>query len=106
MGCLGQDRDSFFVSRDSESRIALEGDWDLTRKEELRQLFVEMDGKKPIVIDLSAVTYADSSFLHELSLLRKRLADCSITLFAPRPPLKRVLQLLSFDKLFRIDGVK
>jgi len=86
----------------SELRLALAGDWDLTRKEELRQLFVEMDGKKPIVIDLSGVTYADSSFLHELSVLRKRLANCSITLSAPRPPLKRVLQLLSFDKLFQI----
>jgi anti-anti-sigma factor len=90
------------TSSASQRRLALSGDWDLGRREELRDLLVEVDGTKPIVIDVREVTYADSSFLHELSLLRKRLTDCSITLLGPKPALKRVLEILSFDKLFQI----
>jgi anti-anti-sigma regulatory factor len=83
-------------------RIELFGEYDLDRRSELQTLFGTVDGGAPVVVDLSNVTYADSSFLNELAQLRKRLPACPITLLAPNRLLRRVLGLLAFETIFEI----
>ena len=51
-------------------RIELEGEYDLTRKDEITQLFGGVDGAPEVIIDLSRVTYMDSTVLGALALLR------------------------------------
>lgn len=84
-------------------RIDLDGEYDLSRKEELHALFAALDGKRSIVIGLQRVTYADSSLLHELGMLRKRFETCPITLAGASRALRRLLTTLSFDRLFEIS---
>jgi anti-anti-sigma factor len=86
----------------SSTRIELFGEYDLERRAEVKELFSPLDGAAPIVIDLHDVSYADSSFLSELGMLRKRLPQCAIRLLEPSPLLQRILKLLAFDEIFEI----
>lgn len=89
----------------SAEHIELYGEYDLSRKEELAAFLASIDGKKPVVLDVTRVTYVDSSFLNELGMLRSRLKDAQITLHGANPQLRRVLSLMRFDTLFDIvDG--
>ena len=86
-------------------RIELHGEYDLSRKEELAAFLASITGKKPVVLDMTRVTYVDSSFLNELGTLRSRLQDSKITLQGVNPQLRRVLSLMRFDAIFEIsDG--
>ena len=89
----------------SQNPIVLFGEYDIERKEELALIFREAEPFDELLIDLNRVEYVDSTFLTELANLRKRNPDAAITLLGPRPHLKKVLQLMSFEKMFRIvDG--
>lgn len=83
-------------------RVVLEGEYDLTRKLELAALFSKLDTGGPLVIDLSAVTYLDSTVLRELAELRLRCPH-SITLVGPSKNIRRILELAQFDRLFPIS---
>lgn len=82
--------------------VRLEGEWDLARRQELEALLsrLRMDGEA--TIDLRGCTYADSTVLSALAILRVKFADVPVTLFGPSPQLHRLLKLANFDKLFRI----
>lgn len=86
----------------SQGHVVLEGEYDLTRKQELASLFASLDGADPIEIDLSRVTYLDSTVLHELIALRARRKDGTITLAAPNPNIRRIFELTHLDQLFQI----
>lgn len=83
-------------------RVELYGEYDLSRKEELADALASLSGEKPVVLDLTRVSYVDSSFLNELGMLRARLAESAITLHGVSPQLRRVLSLMRFDTLFDI----
>lgn len=83
-------------------RLELAGDYDLTRREELHRLLARFDGKRPVVINVAKVTYADSTFLNELASFRKARDGCPVTIEGPSTMMKRLLKILSFDKLFTI----
>jgi anti-anti-sigma factor len=86
-------------------RIVLEGEYDLTRKEEILALFGTLLPGKPVTIDLRRVTYADSTILAALVTLAQRSQGAVITLLGPQPQVRRILKFVSFDRLFRIvDG--
>lgn len=89
-------------SSGSVQRIELHGEYDLSRREELAALLASVDGVKAVVLDLTRVTYVDSSFLNELGALRTRLKDAHITLLGVSPQLRRVLSLMRFDTIFEI----
>lgn len=89
-------------SSGSVRRIELHGEYDLSRREELAALLASVGGEKPVVLDLTRVTYVDSSFLNELGTLRSRLKESDITLFGVSPQLRRVLGLMRFDTIFDI----
>lgn len=86
----------------SVEHLELHGEYDLSRKEELAAFLAAIDGKKPVVLDVTRVTYVDSCFLNELGMLRSRLKESKITLQGANPQLRRVLTLMRFDALFDI----
>lgn len=83
-------------------RIALDGEYDLSRKDEVAELFKTLDGDGALVIDLTNVTYIDSTVLHELAALRLRWADRSITLEGVNQHIRRVFDVVNFDQIFEI----
>lgn len=83
-------------------RIELHGEYDLSRQEELAALLASLTGEQSIVLDMTHVTYVDSSFLNELGTLRSRFPESKITLQGVSPQLRRVLSLMRFETLFDI----
>ena len=84
--------------------LRLDGEYDLTREDELIALFERLDGDRPITIDLTQVTYIDSTVFKELAKLRLRVPDCSITIAGANHQIERVLKLLGFDRVFRVSA--
>ncbi|MBV8531092.1 MAG: STAS domain-containing protein [Candidatus Eremiobacteraeota bacterium] len=88
------------------NRIALDGEWDLSRRDELIALFSALTLDGPATIDCSGVTYADSTVLSVLAALKLKFADVPITLLCPNEQFLRILKIVKFDTLFQIaDGV-
>lgn len=82
--------------------IALEGEWDLARRQELWTLLSRLSLDGEATIDLRGCTYADSTILSALAMLRVKFADKGITLVGPSPQLQRILRIADFDELFKI----
>ena len=57
---------------------------------------------QPATIDLSGCTFADSTILAALGLLRGTFEGVTITLLAPSSQMKRLLEIADYGKLFRI----
>jgi anti-anti-sigma factor len=85
---------------DFTRRIELEGEYDLSKREQIAALFGSLPADGPVVIDLTKVTFIDSTFLHLLGAMRLRFKEQSITLAGASPNIKRVLTLVKFERLF------
>ncbi|MBI2253496.1 MAG: STAS domain-containing protein [Proteobacteria bacterium] len=87
--------------------IALEGDIDLENAGEVRKaLLANLKQKKDLLIDLSAVTYIDSSgiasLVEGLQVARKQKNELSLVSVSIRA--RRVLELARLDKVFTIHA--
>jgi anti-sigma B factor antagonist len=82
--------------------VELRGEYDLNRRHEVTLLFGSLEPGAPAAVDLSDVTYVDSSFLHALTALHFRFKEWGVTLLGVRPPVRRVLQMMNFERLFTI----
>ncbi|WP_374653902.1 STAS domain-containing protein [Dongia sp.] len=87
--------------------IALEGDIDLENAGEVRKtLLANLKQKKDLLVDLSAVTYIDSSgiasLVEGLQVARKQKNELSLVSVSPRA--RRVLELARLDKVFTIHA--
>jgi anti-anti-sigma factor len=82
--------------------VRLAGEYDIARREELARLFQSIDGEHPLVIDMSDVSYVDSTFLNELANLRLSDKGRSITISGVNEHIARLLKTVSFDQLFKI----
>lgn len=82
--------------------VSLEGEYDLSRRDELAAVFGAVDSNGPAIIDMAQVTFVDSSFLYELVALRTRLKEWGVTLRGVQPPIRRVFQITSLYRLFSI----
>jgi len=87
--------------------IALEGDIDLENAGEVRKaLLANLKQKKDLLIDLSAVTYIDSSgiasLVEGLQVARKQKNELSLVSVSVRA--RRVLELARLDKVFTIHA--
>jgi anti-anti-sigma factor len=85
-----------------QSLLRLEGEYDLTRKDEIATLFESIDTDEPLVIDMAGVTYIDSTMLSELARLRVRHSHRPITLAGANTHVRRVLAIAKFDKIFHV----
>ena len=87
--------------------IALEGDIDLENAGEVRKaLLASLKQKKDLLIDLSAVSYIDSSgiasLVEGLQVARKQKNELSLVSVSARA--LRVLELARLDKVFTIHA--
>ncbi len=85
-------------------RVVLSGEYDLLRRDELRELFASLGDEREITLDLRDVTYLDSSFLDELVKLRRRLTEHSITLIPGDANVRRVLNITGMHEIFTIPN--
>jgi anti-anti-sigma factor len=82
--------------------VALDGEWDLSRKDELKALLAGLSVKLPAVIDIRGLTYLDSTVLSLLGALSLRFHKTGVTLLGPNANVLRLLKLMRFDTLFSI----
>jgi anti-sigma B factor antagonist len=75
--------------------ITLAGEWDIYRRDELHELFAAYYDDLGVVLDLSALTYADSTVLSELVVMRKhRLAQgLPVVALVPSKTFERILTI-------------
>jgi anti-anti-sigma factor len=86
----------------SLSLVELDGEYDLSQKELLASLFGTLRANAPATIDLTKVTYVDSTFLNALAVLRGRFKGYAITLLGANATVLRALRLVGFDRLFEL----
>lgn len=95
---------------DREGRLtvaAMEGELDLSTASEAYVRAAELLGERPLlVMDLSGVTFCDSSGFNVLLRLRRRVieADGLLALAAPPVQIGRLLALTGADAVFAVYG--
>ncbi len=90
------------TSETAVRRLELSGEYDLTRRNHVASLFEDITPGGPVVVDMTDVTYIDSSFLHALTALHFRFKEWGVTLVGARPQIRRILQVMNFERLFTI----
>jgi anti-anti-sigma factor len=85
-------------------RVELEGEYDLARKDEIAKEFGSIDGESTVIVDLSKVTYLDSTLLREIALLRVKKLDRHITLVGASENLRRLFKIAGLDRI--IDKIE
>ena len=83
-------------------RLQLEGEYDLADKDTLAALFGALTPDGAVVIDMTNVTYIDSTFLHQIDALRLRLKEHRVTLLGVNKHARQLLHIVNFDHLFQI----
>jgi anti-anti-sigma factor len=86
----------------TEPVIRLEGEYDLTRKDEVAAMFTSIGDIGPIVIDMTDVSYIDSMILLELATLKSRNDGRAIKIIGLNSHIRRVFSIVKFDELFEL----
>ena len=93
--------------REGMSILVVSGDADLHSAPELRErLRMAVDGGATnVVLDLSGVTFIDSTSLGVLlgTMRRLRELDGQMRLVVPRPEVRRIFELTLLDRVFPLD---
>jgi anti-sigma B factor antagonist len=78
------------------------GEIDITMVPDLRAEIMTLPTDRSVRLDMSTVSYLDSSGLGMLVLLRKRLARCGadVTLVDVQPQVRRVLDITGLNRAF------
>jgi anti-anti-sigma factor len=87
---------------DGARQLQLVGEFDIADKDTLAMLFGAFAPDRAAVIDMTAVTYIDSTFLHQIEALRSRLKEHCVTLLGVNKQARHVLHIVNFDHLFQI----
>jgi anti-anti-sigma factor len=82
--------------------LQMVGEYDIADKDTLAALFGALAPDGAVVIDMTKVTYIDSTFLHQIHALRLRLKQHRVTLLGVNKQARHVLHLVNFDHLFQI----
>ncbi|GAC1390396.1 MAG: anti-sigma factor antagonist RsbV [Vulcanimicrobiaceae bacterium] len=86
--------------------VKLRGDYDLSRREELREALYAHKDEDAIAIDLSEVRYMDSTGLGVLINLNKRFVlqgGPPLKLMNLQPRLQRLISITGLEKVFDIE---
>jgi anti-anti-sigma factor len=83
-------------------RLQLVGEYDMADKDTLAALFGALGPDGAVVIDMTKVTYIDSTFLHQIDALRLRLKQHRVTLLGVNKHTRHLLHIVNFDHLFQI----
>jgi anti-anti-sigma factor len=87
--------------------VVFTGEYDLAHREQLRAEFDTLRNEPKVVLDMTAVTYFDSTCIGLLIRLHTdRVANnCEqLSIVSSTRIIKRLFQLLGFDSMFRIVG--
>ena len=86
--------------------ISLEGAYDISSRDALRRLFAPVERADAAIIDLSAVTYADTTLLNALLNLRERMRargnNGAIRLVGSSANMRKILTITRLDRLFEV----
>jgi len=89
-------------AHDGARSLQLVGEYDIADKDTLAALFVALAPDSAVVIDMTAVTYIDSTFLHQIEALRSRLKQHRVTILGVNKQARNLLHIVNFDHLFQI----
>ena len=93
---------------DDVSRCSLAGELDLTTEARARRVLLDALASRPreLIVDMSAVTFIDSTGLRVLLTLRNRAATTGtrVVLSKIGPPVARTLEIANLESFFEIDG--
>jgi len=91
---------------EGETVVRAAGELDVNTAPELREQLTRLIGEdsRRIVVDLSEVSFVDSTALSVLvsALKRLRQADGDLELAAPNPSVRRVFEITGLTRLFTI----
>ena len=100
MTLLGQ------LSQDNKTlTISISGKFDFNLHKEFRKSYQEVkDPSAAYIVDMSGVTYMDSSALGMLLILRERAGgdSANITIKNCNAEIKKILEISNFEKMFKI----
>lgn len=84
--------------------VSIAGDVDLSNACELRELLAQFGNAGPLAIDLSNVTFIDSTGLNAIAQYgRVQLAvGNELFLIVTRTPLRKIFEITSFDQHFNV----
>jgi anti-anti-sigma factor len=86
------------------------GDYDISRKEDLRSELDRTEPHSDVVLDLALTDFVDCSclgvFIAKLREWRQQDPDTKVRLRNVAPRIARMLSLLELDRLFVIDTVR
>ena len=97
---------------DAKTRvISLDGDWDISRRDELERLLQPAyEARGNLVVDMHSVTYADSTILAALIVLRNRRRTTGLplpSLVIGSRQVRRLLTIAGLDEAFTLyDSVE
>ena len=87
--------------------LVLRGEYDIAAREALREAFGAVNDAHRLVLDLSAVTYVNSSVIEELVTLHAGRASAGLEseiLVLANANLMRILEVLDLTRHFRIHA--
>lgn len=91
----------------SPTTVALTGEIDLTSSRRLREVLLSIanSGEHRVVVDMSNVTFMDSTGLSALVAARKRFGamDGQMTIRSPSRGVRRVLEVTGLSRVFTIE---
>lgn len=85
--------------------ISLEGEWDFSRRAELRSLLQPARNAREVILDLSSTTFLDSSALAEFAtihVMRSKDGHRPMHFVVCSDQLRRLFQIVRLDELFPI----
>jgi len=92
--------------RDGETVVSAAGELDVNTAPELREQLARLaaDDVRRVVVDLTDVSFVDSTALSVLvsALKRLRQADGDLELASPSPSVRRVFEITGLTRLFTI----
>jgi len=100
--------ESIRVSIDNDGAVVAEGDIDLAGGPVLDTAILRLENKNPVVIDLAAVEFIDSSGLRSLLAASRRAQERStvVVLRNPSAGVKRLLSITGTTEQFQIEAAE
>ena len=110
MAAKSSDKPSFLLAVDlagAQPVVRLVGEVDMATSPAVKNILAELveGGHLAVIVDLSEVTFMDSSGLHTLVDAQRRLSDSGgkVVLRKPGPAVDRLLQITGMSLMFHLD---
>jgi anti-anti-sigma factor len=104
---MSDDRPLFTVQSDSNGGLRLQGELDSATVARLLEAFADKDGVRDITVDVSDLTFIDSTGLHAIvELAQSREPDGTVTVTGVTPYLAKLFEIVHVDELpnLRVHG--